>query len=69
MNKITEDTYNQELKICQEESMKNGGKCNWGKCQECGVIPLLYKLKEGELIDNPDEANKLKSKYLNIDSK
>lgn len=41
----------------------------WGKCSECGVVPLLYKLGKNELIEDHKEANSVKTKELKIDSK
>ena len=43
---------------------KNGGRCNWGECEKCGVIPLLYKLGKGELYEDKDEVEKLKKNIL-----
>ena len=59
-NSLNKKTFEKELAMCRELSKKNGGKCNWGECEKCGAIPLLYKLGEGKLYENKDEIEKLK---------
>ena len=46
-------------------SKKNGGKCSWGECEKCGVVPLLYKLGKGEFYENKDEIDKIKKLHSN----
>ncbi len=53
--------------MCQELSQKNGGKCAWGECNTCGVIPLLYKLGKGELYEAESAVAELKSSVLKYD--
>jgi hypothetical protein len=55
-----EDVFKKEVSICRKEGERNGGKCNWGKCRDCGVLPLLYKLYRDEFIDSPEEVEKVK---------
>ena len=43
---------------------ENKGKCGWGKCKDCGVIPFLYKLRKGQLLENPVEIARAKSKIF-----
>ncbi len=43
---------------------KEKGGCNWGKCDECGVVPLLHKLSTGEVVEDKEEVEKLKKKVL-----
>ena len=57
--------FDKENKICQELSHKNGGKCNWGECDKCGVIPLLHKLYSGEIVENEENVKKLRKEILN----
>lgn len=60
-NKIMEkEIFEKEIALCRELSKKNGGKCNWGECEKCGVIPLLYKLSKGKVYEKIDEIKKLK---------
>ena len=55
---IDRETYEKEMAICGDFSKK--GHCNWGKCSECGVIPLLHKMFTGEIIENKEELENLK---------
>jgi hypothetical protein len=61
---IGRKTYERELDMCRELSKKNGGKCNWGVCKSCGVIPLLYKLHKGVLLEDEKDINKKKMELL-----
>jgi len=45
--------------MCRKLYKKNQG-CNWGKCADCGVVPLLYKLYKRKLIEDKKEVKKLK---------
>jgi len=62
-NIINKEVFDREIALCQKLSKKNSGKCGWGKCADCGVIPLLYKLHKGELLED-NEAKKVKEKIL-----
>jgi len=61
---VKKEVFDRELALCQKLAKKNKGKCGWGKCQSCGVIPLLYKLHKGKLIEEPGEIKKVKDKIL-----
>ena len=61
------EVFERELAMCQELSQKNGGKCAWGECNTCGVIPLLYKLEKGELYEAESAVAELKSSVLKYD--
>lgn len=61
---VKKDVFDKEIALCQKLAKKNKGKCAWGKCQSCGVIPLLYKLHKGELIEKPEEIKKVKDNIL-----
>lgn len=65
-NIISRHIFNKEIKLCQQLSKENGGKCGWGKCKDCGVVPLLYKLHKGELLEKPGEIKKVKDKELEL---
>jgi len=54
------EIFDKEITMCRELSKKNNGKCNWGECKKCGVIPLLYKLGKGEIFEKEDEVDELK---------
>lgn len=61
--KYFSDVYKKEIKMCRELYQKRQG-CGWGKCDECGVIPLLHKFETGEVVENCEEIIKLKNKIL-----
>lgn len=63
-NIIHKEVFRRELALCRELSRENGGKCGWGKCKDCGVIPLLYKLHEGRLLEDSDEIKRAKDKIV-----
>lgn len=62
-NVIKKSVFDREILLCKELSKKNG-KCGWGKCKDCGVIPLLYKLHKGEVIEDKEKVKKLKDEIL-----
>lgn len=64
-NAISEHVFKRELEMCKKLSRENGGKCNWGKCEDCGVIPLLYKLGKGILLEDPKEIENTKNQVFN----
>lgn len=59
---INEKTYNVEIEICKKHYKQ--GFCNWGKCTECGVVPLLHKMYNKEIVDDAEEIDKLKKQLL-----
>lgn len=60
--KITDaGDFERETLMCKKLNLENGGKCNWGKCEDCGVIPLLYKLYKGELLEDADKIKEVKT--------
>lgn len=61
---ISKKNFDREIKMCGELYKKSKG-CNWGKCKDCGVIPILYKLHSGLLVDKKADVTKLKKRYLN----
>ena len=62
MDYMKKETFEEELNICKRHSKKNDGKCHWGECDKCGVIPLLYKLFEGRTYEDEEEIKALKRK-------
>ncbi|PIQ06329.1 MAG: hypothetical protein COW72_02075 [Candidatus Nealsonbacteria bacterium CG18_big_fil_WC_8_21_14_2_50_37_10] len=56
---IKKDVFEREIKICQEYYKKKEG-CGWGKCSECGVPFLLYKLYKGKLIEDKNSIRKFR---------
>jgi hypothetical protein len=65
-NLIKKEVFEREIALCKMLAKENKGKCGWGKCKDCGVIPLLYKLHKGKLLENPKEIKKIKSRILKI---
>jgi len=61
--KISKKTFNTEIEMCQKLFKKKKG-CNWGKCKDCGVVPLLYKLHSGLVAEKKTDVVKLKRAYL-----
>jgi len=61
---MEKEIFEKELAMCKKLFNKNGGKCRWGECDKCGVIPLLYKLGKGEFYDKEDEVKALRKSVL-----
>ena len=60
-NVINKSVFDREIALCKMLNEENDGKgCGWGKCKNCGVIPLLYKLHEGILIENEKELRNIR---------
>ena len=63
-NSMEKEIFEKEISMCRELFKKNNGKCNWGECEKCGVIPLLYKLGKGEIYEKEEEIKNLKKVVL-----
>jgi len=63
-NVIKKSVFDQEVELCKKLSHKNKGKCAWGKCRDCGVLFLLYKLYKGELVEDKKEIEKMRKDIL-----
>jgi len=61
---MEKETFEKEIALCRELSRKNGGKCAWGECGKCGVVPFLHKLYEGKVYERKDEIDELKRSAL-----
>ena len=59
---VKKEVFERELALCKKLSRKHKGKCGWGECKKCGVVPLLYKLRKGKLLEKPAEIAKAKNK-------
>ena len=44
--------FDRETAICRDLHNNNGGACNWGECDKCGVIPFIYKVFKDEQIED-----------------
>ena len=62
-NVIGKEVFEREMALCKQLS-STSGKCGWGECERCGVIPLLYKLHKGILLEDPDAIREIKKKDL-----
>ena len=63
-NVIKKEVFEREIALCQMLSKENKGKCGWGKCKDCGVILLLYKLHKGQLLEDPAKIAKIKRRIF-----
>lgn len=61
---MDQETFDREIAMCRKLHRENGGRCNWGKCVNCGVIPILYKLHKGRLVEEVEEVRKLKEEIF-----
>ena len=61
-NIIDKEVFKREIALCRKLSRKNDKKCGWGECNKCGVIPLLYKLHKGELLEDPKMISEVRKK-------
>ena len=60
---MDQETFEKETAMCRELNKKKGG-CAWGKCETCGVIPLLHKLYKGEVLEEQKDIDEAKKKAL-----
>lgn len=63
-NIIKKDVFEREVTLCQNLAKENNGKCGWGVCKKCGVLPLLLKLHKGILLETSTEIAQTKSEIL-----
>ncbi len=62
MSKIDLETLEKEVTTC--ESLSKNSECKWGKCKDCGVVPLLYKLGIDRLLEEPEDILEAKRRHL-----
>ncbi len=63
---MNQEIFDREINMCRRLSRENGGKCNWGECEVCGVIPLLYKLHKSVLLEKKEEIEKVKKEVFEV---
>ena len=63
-SEISQEVFLREIKICRKLNREGKKGWNWGKCANCGVLPLLIKLRKGELLEELKEIEKTKKHYL-----
>jgi hypothetical protein len=61
---ISGETFDREMGMCAKLYRENGGKCCWGKCADCGVIPLLTKLRVGKLLEAAQDVEQAKAEVF-----
>ena len=61
-NSISQETFDRETRLCK--GLAQGKKCNWGVCKDCGVVPLLIKLRKGKLLEKHEEIEQAKELIL-----
>ena len=64
-NVVKKPVFDREIALCRQLSKESKGKCGWGKCKDCGVVPLLWKLHKGELLED-DQIWKTRNKVLRL---
>ena len=64
MDLISKELFQKEIDMCKQLSKENGNKCNWGECNKCGVIPLLYKIHKGILLEDEQEIKDIKKQII-----
>lgn len=65
-NIIKKPVFEREIFLCRKLAKEKKGRCGWGKCKDCGVVPLLYKLHKGKLLEKDTEIKAVKKKVLSI---
>lgn len=65
-NVLDKETFEREIGLCMRLSRENKGCCNWGICKSCGVIPLLYKLHKGILLETPQDIQNVQKETLTL---
>jgi hypothetical protein len=65
-NTIKKIIFDREVLLCRQLAKEKKGKCGWGKCKDCGVVPLLWKLYKGELFIDKKELAATRKKLLKL---
>jgi hypothetical protein len=61
---INKEVFDREMALCKMLCKENKGKCSWGECDKCGVVPLLIKLHQGKVMEDHEEINQSKKLIL-----
>jgi len=56
--------FDRETAICRDLHNENGGACNWGECDKCGVIPFMYKIFMDEQIEDAEGIKRIKEEVF-----
>jgi hypothetical protein len=57
---LSDEVFEREIAMCKKLNLENDGKCSWGECKSCGVIPLLCKLNQERLLEEAEEIDAFK---------
>lgn len=63
---LSEEVFLRETAMCRKLHGENGGRCHWGECSSCGVIPLLHKLCRKELLEDKQEVAEAKRQVFEV---
>lgn len=63
---LSDDVFEREIAMCKKLNFENDGKCSWGECKSCGVIPLLCKLNQGKLLEKAEEIESFKGSVFEV---
>lgn len=66
---ISQEVFDREIALCKKLSYEKGGGCGWGRCEQCGVVALLYKLHKGILLEGEELAKIKNTLFSNMDQK
>lgn len=58
-----EEIFQKEIGMCKKLHSEKGG-CAWGRCEQCGVIPLLHKIYKNTLWEKAEEIKKAKEEVF-----
>lgn len=61
---MEKEVFEKEVGVCKKLNKENNGKCSWGECKKCGVIPLLYKIYKGESLEKKEDIKKIKKEIF-----
>jgi len=59
---ISKEVFDREIALCKMLSKDHS--CCWGNCATCGVLPLLYKLYHGKLLESKKAVRDFRKKIL-----
>lgn len=62
------EVFEREISLCKKLSEGKDG-CGWGKCADCGVVPLLVKLHQGFLLEEPEEIVRARQELIGLVNK
>lgn len=61
---MNKEIFEKEVAICKAQYQKQKG-CSWGKCKDCGVVPLFYKLYKSKIMEDKEGIDSLRNNLFN----